>query len=75
MIAADERVVARRRAGGDGSPVAALRPEPCGRRTKLVAGGFIALWKSAGAVLEIWSWAMQGLSGSQKVWQVRREGL
>ncbi len=45
------------------------------RRTKLEAAGFITLWTSAGAILEIWSWAKQGPRGSRKTWQVRRESL
>lgn len=45
------------------------------RRTKLEAGGFIPLWKGAGAALEIWSWAKQGPRGQRKVWTVRRETL
>ncbi|MCX5728516.1 MAG: hypothetical protein NTZ28_06725, partial [Nitrospirae bacterium] len=34
------------------------------RRTKLETAGFIARWKSAGASLEIWSWAQQGPRGA-----------
>jgi hypothetical protein len=45
------------------------------RRTKLEEEGFVALWKGAGAVLEVWSWAKQGPRGRRKVWQVRREAL
>ena len=45
------------------------------RRTKLEAAGFIALWKGAGAVLEIWSWKKTGPRGQRKTWMVRREIL
>lgn len=45
------------------------------RRTKLEAAGFIQLWKGAGAVLEVWSWAKLGPRGSRKTWTLRREGL
>jgi hypothetical protein len=45
------------------------------RRTKLEAAGFISLWKSSGAQLEIWSWAKQGPRGERKTWTVRREAL
>lgn len=45
------------------------------RRTKLAADGFITLWKSAGASLEIWSWAKQEPRGEKKVWTLRREAL
>ncbi len=45
------------------------------RRTKLEAAGYDALWKSAGASLEIWSWKQQGQRGKRKVWTVRRETL
>lgn len=43
------------------------------RRTKLASLGFIALWTSVGAVLEIWSWAKQGPRGKRKLWVLRRE--
>lgn len=45
------------------------------RRTKLEAAGFIALWKGAGASLEIWSWAKQGPKGKRKTWTLRREAV
>ena len=45
------------------------------RRTKLATSGFVTLWNSAGATLEIWSWAKQGLRGKRKIWTVRREAL
>ena len=45
------------------------------RRAKLEDAGFIPLWKSAGAMIEVWSWAKQGLRGEWKTWQVRREAL
>lgn len=45
------------------------------RREKLEAAGFITLWTSAGAVLEIWSWAKQGPQGKRKAWTLRREAL
>ena len=34
------------------------------RRTKLEAEGLTALWKLAGASLEIWSWTQQGPRGA-----------
>jgi hypothetical protein len=45
------------------------------RREKLAAAGFISLWKSSGAQLEIWSWTKQGPRGERKTWMVRRETL
>jgi hypothetical protein len=45
------------------------------RREKLAAAGFVNLWKSAGAALEILSWSQQGPRGERKTWQVRREAL
>jgi len=45
------------------------------RREKLHAHGFVLLWKGAGAVLEVWSWAKQGPRGKRKTWQLRREAL
>jgi hypothetical protein len=45
------------------------------RRAKLETEGFITLWKSAGAMIEVWSWAKQGPRGQRKTWQVRREAL
>ena len=45
------------------------------RREKLQAEGFIDLWKTAGARLEIWSWAKHGARGQRKTWQLRREAL
>ena len=45
------------------------------RREKLQTEGFIDLWKTAGARLEIWSWAKHGARGQRKTWQLRREAL
>ena len=45
------------------------------RRAKLIEQGFIELWTSAGARLEVWSWAPRGARGHRKVWQLRREAL
>jgi hypothetical protein len=45
------------------------------RRMKLDEEGFTALWTSAGARLEIWSWAKAGAQGKRKVWTLRREVL
>ena len=45
------------------------------RREKLDAAGFIALWTSVGAVLEVWSWSQQGPRGKRKTWTLRREAL
>ena len=45
------------------------------RREKLAGEGFIALWKGAGATLEIWSWSKQGPRGERKTWTVRRVTL
>jgi hypothetical protein len=45
------------------------------RRAKLETEGFTALWKSAGAALEIWSWTHAGPRGKRKVWTLRREGM
>jgi hypothetical protein len=45
------------------------------RRAKLDAEGFTALWKGAGATLEIWSWAKTGPRGRHKTWELRRERL
>lgn len=45
------------------------------RREKLQAEGFIDLWKTAGARLEIWSWSKQGARGQRKKWTLRREAL
>jgi hypothetical protein len=44
-------------------------------RTKLDEEGFITLWTSAGATLEIWSWTKQGPRGEKKTWTLRREVL
>jgi hypothetical protein len=45
------------------------------RIEKLRAAGFIALWHSVGAALEVWGWAKQGPRGKRKTWALRREGL
>lgn len=45
------------------------------RRTKLEVTGFITLWRSVGAVIEVWSWAKQGPRGQRKLWTLRREML
>lgn len=45
------------------------------RRMKLLDAGFIELWTSAGARLEVWSWGKQGPRGGRKVWTARRETL
>ncbi len=45
------------------------------RRAKLATLGFIALWTSVGAVLEVWSWSQQGPRGKRKTWTLRREAL
>ena len=45
------------------------------RRVKLQESGFDRLWVSAGARLEVWSWAKFGPRGERKTWTVRRETL
>ena len=45
------------------------------RRMKIQEAGFSDLWTSAGAIIEVWSWAKQGARGNRKVWTVRREAL
>lgn len=45
------------------------------RRTKLETEGFVDLWKGAGAIIEVWSWAQQGPRGERKTWTLRREAL
>jgi hypothetical protein len=45
------------------------------RIQKLREAGFIDLWRSVGAVIEVWGWAKQGPRGERKVWTVRREAL
>ena len=45
------------------------------RRTKLETEGFVDLWKGAGAIIEVWSWAQQGPRGDRKTWTLRREAL
>jgi hypothetical protein len=45
------------------------------RITKLQESGFDTLWKSVGAMIEVWGWAKQGTRGQRKVWTVRREAL
>ncbi len=51
-----------------GAPILAVQATSASnhaaRRVKLEAGGFIPLWKGAGAVLEIWSWDKRGPRGS-----------
>jgi hypothetical protein len=62
-----------------GEPVLAIQATSgsnhAARRTKLDEEGFITLWTSAGASLEIWSWKKQGPRGEKKVWTLRREVL
>ena len=45
------------------------------RREELTTDGFVDLWNSAGACIEIWSWSKQGPRGKRKTWQLRREPL
>jgi hypothetical protein len=62
-----------------GSPVLAIQTTTgsnhAARKKKLETEGFIDLWTSAGAVLEIWSWEQQGPRGQRKTWTLRREAL
>jgi hypothetical protein len=62
-----------------GAPVLAIQTTTgsnhAARKKKLEAEGFIDLWTSAGAVLEIWSWEQQGPRGQRKTWTLRREAL
>jgi hypothetical protein len=45
------------------------------RIQKLKDAGFIELWKSVGACLQVWGWSKQGARGKKKTWQLRREAL
>jgi hypothetical protein len=45
------------------------------RIEKLKAAGFVDLWKSVGAILEVWGWSKAGPRGARKVWTVQREAL
>ena len=45
------------------------------RREKLHAEGFVTLWTSCGAALEVWSWKKAGPRGQRKIWRLRREAL
>jgi hypothetical protein len=42
---------------------------------KLHEEGFIDLWKSVGASIEVWGWKKQGPRGAKKIWTLRRETL
>ena len=42
------------------------------RIEKLRTVGFIDLWKSVGAMLEVWGWSKAGPRGCRKTWQLRR---
>jgi hypothetical protein len=62
-----------------GAPVLAIQvttgAHVSARRRKLQENGCAALWKSAGATVEIWSWTKTGPRGRKKMWTVRREAL
>lgn len=45
------------------------------RIKKLKAAGFIDLWRSVGAVIEVWGWSKRGPRGKVKRWQLKRETL
>lgn len=71
--------------GGDilalksGNPILIVQATTSGniaaRIQKLQEHGFVDLWKSVGASLEVWGWAKQGPRGKRKTWQLRREPL
>jgi hypothetical protein len=62
-----------------GSPLLAVQATTgahvSARIQKLQVLGFIELWKSAGASIEVWGWKKQGPRGKRKTWTVRRESL
>lgn len=45
------------------------------RIEKLREAGFIDLWRSVGASIEVWGWSKQGPRGERKTWILRREAL
>lgn len=45
------------------------------RIQKLHEAGFVELWRSVGAVIEVWGWSKHGPRGQRKTWQLRREIL
>jgi hypothetical protein len=45
------------------------------RIEKLRTAGFVELWRSVGAAIEVWGWSKQGPRGARKIWTLRREAL
>jgi hypothetical protein len=62
-----------------GEPILAIQTTSgdhvAARIEKLRAAGFIELWQSVGAVIEVWGWAKQGPRGERKTWTLQRESL
>lgn len=51
---------------------ATSRPNVSARVTKLRAAGFVELWQSVGATIEVWGWAKRGPRGKRKTWTLER---
>lgn len=62
-----------------GAPILAVQctsgSNVAARIQKLHENGFIELWRSVGAVIEVWGWRKAGPRGTRKTWQLRREAL
>ena len=65
--------------GIDREPILAIQTTTgdhvAARIQKLTDAGFATLWKSVGAVPEVWGWRKTGARGERKVWTLRRETL
>lgn len=42
------------------------------RETKLAASNNAACWLASGGAMEVWSWAVRGARGEEKLWTLRR---